>query len=215
MRELDEYGNWLWMGEHQYVEMIFAVDIDNLHEYHLEGILMWQDFVTLNGSVSFELRDEVGIPRQPSPEEKVQLAEWETMLEELFGDLPRYVFFSTTMGILWALYLQQYPPSSHLFMECKVLQYGGQRLITESLFYASGTTTTFFPLNCVMKSCTMPISGLRLTNSYLIKNSNSAILTCGNIYRRGRACQARSIAYQTWLARQASPLHGKSLRLLV
>ena len=84
------------MGEHQYVEMIFAADIDNIHEYHLEGILMWQDFVALNWAVSFELRDEVGIPRRPSPEE--ERAELDAFLDEVFGDLPRFVLIFNDDG---------------------------------------------------------------------------------------------------------------------
>ena len=47
-------------------------------------------------AVSFELRDEVGIPRQPRPEE--ERAELDAFIDEIFGDLPRFVLIFNDDG---------------------------------------------------------------------------------------------------------------------
>ncbi|MCL2578177.1 MAG: hypothetical protein FWE27_09045 [Defluviitaleaceae bacterium] len=99
MRILDEHGNWLWMGDHQFVEFVFEVDLENLHEYQLIcKYLAFQDSVTLNWAVSFELQNEIDVLRLPSREEMI--AEHEALLDEIFGGLPRHMEFFDENGNL-------------------------------------------------------------------------------------------------------------------
>ncbi|MCL2388178.1 MAG: hypothetical protein FWC89_11630 [Defluviitaleaceae bacterium] len=103
IREWDDYGNWLWLGEIQYWELVFDVDLDYLHEYQLVfNFLVAFDSLTLNRAVSFELQQDVAIPRQ---------LEWhvqhEAQMDKIFGDLPREVSIfdndGNFMGTLYAI----------------------------------------------------------------------------------------------------------------
>ena len=87
MRETDEDGNWLWMGDYQFVEFVFEVDLERLDEYQLVSrYFLVQDQVILNRAVSFELENEVAIPVQRDIR-----AEMEALEYEIFGDIPRQV----------------------------------------------------------------------------------------------------------------------------
>jgi hypothetical protein len=95
MRYMDEYGNWIWVGENNYWEFVFEPDLENLHEYRLIfKYFVRQNMVTLNKSVSFELQDVGGIPRIPvpvQPSRAEMLVGREAIDYAIFGDMPREI----------------------------------------------------------------------------------------------------------------------------
>jgi hypothetical protein len=87
MRELDEHGNWLWLGDYQFVEFVFEVDLEHLDEYQLVcKYFLAYDQLILNWAVSFELEGDVAIPEPYDIR-----TELEALEDEVFGDIPRQV----------------------------------------------------------------------------------------------------------------------------
>ena len=79
---VNDEGNIVWHGEHQYSEHIFKVDADNLEGYSLIGYFRAVDIIGLNWAVSFELQGGIDaaapivppqLAQRPAPPDMIEL----------------------------------------------------------------------------------------------------------------------------------------------